>query len=80
MFVLSAVGLFGAKAWDVEVCAGLCNPGMTPSVTECKITVGIWVFGLLILTTMLTVAFAIFSKRVQLVAEPNNQVPAVGTI
>lgn len=82
--ILCVVGIW------IEKGMGLIVPGFIPSTlhevveyvpsqTEWKITAGIWAFGLLLLTTMLKVALAIFTNRMRLVVAPERSIPAVGT-
>lgn len=47
-----------------------------PSLTEWKVTAGIWAFGLLLLTAMLKVTVAVFTNRMSETAEPPP--PAAG--
>jgi molybdopterin-containing oxidoreductase family membrane subunit len=49
----------------------------TPSLTEWKITAGIWAFGLLLLTAMLKVAVAVFTDEMKL-PRPPEPTPAPG--
>ncbi len=69
--VLCVVGIW------IEKGMGLIIPGFipstlheiveyTPSLTEWKVTAGIWAFGLLLLTAMLRVAVAVFTKEMAL--------------
>ena len=48
----------------------------SPSLTEWKITAGIWAFGLLILTVILKVAVAVFTNRLSFAV----QSPSAGTV
>jgi molybdopterin-containing oxidoreductase family membrane subunit len=72
---LVACGMVIVGIW-IEKGMGLIIPGFipstlhevveySPSLTEWKITAGIWAFGLLLLTAMLKVAIAVFTNRLQ---------------
>ncbi|CAN5141616.1 hypothetical protein BH11PLA2_BH11PLA2_33010 [soil metagenome] len=45
-----------------------------PSLTEWKVTAGIWALGLLLLTVMLKVCVAVFTNKMTGTAEPNVSV------
>lgn len=71
LIVACSLGFIGA--W-IEKGMGLIVPGFipstlheiveyTPSWPEWKITVGIWAFGLMVLTILLKIAIAVFSRR-----------------
>jgi len=77
--ILVVVGIW------IEKGMGLIIPGFipstlhevveySPSVTEWKITAGIWAFGLLLLTAMLRVAVAVFTNEMKSqIAQPAHQ-------
>ena len=75
-----ACGMVIVGIW-IEKGMGLIVPGFIPStlhevveyaptLTEWKITAGIWAFGLLLLTVMLKVAVAVFTNQMKLPAPP----------
>jgi Ni/Fe-hydrogenase subunit HybB-like protein len=79
--VLCVVGIW------IEKGMGLIVPGFipstlhevveyTPSVTEWKVTAGIWALGLLLLTAMLKVAVAVFTNEMKLSRPPGAGRPA----
>jgi molybdopterin-containing oxidoreductase family membrane subunit len=81
-----ACGLVIVGIW-IEKGMGLIVPGFIPStlhevveyaptLTEWKITAGIWAFGLLLLTVMLKVAVAVFTNQMKLPAPPPAPAPA----
>lgn len=83
--VMCVVGIW------IEKGMGLIIPGFVPStlhevveyvpsLTEWKITAGIWAFGLLVLTALLTVAVAVFTQPAGTAAtEPSPEPPTPGT-
>jgi molybdopterin-containing oxidoreductase family membrane subunit len=80
-----ACGLVIAGIW-IEKGMGLIVPGFipstlhevveyAPSLTEWKVTAGIWAFGLLLLTVMLRVAVAVFTGEMKEPRRPDSTVP-----
>jgi molybdopterin-containing oxidoreductase family membrane subunit len=80
--ILVVVGIW------IEKGMGLIIPGFipstlhevveyAPSLTEWKITAGIWAFGLLLLTAMLRVAVAVFTNEMHSPETPHAPVPAL---
>ncbi len=76
-----------AGIW-IEKGMGLIIPGFipstlheiveyTPSLTEWKVTAGIWAFGLLLLTAMLKVTVAVFTNQMSETAESHPSVARV---
>ena len=75
-----ACGMMIVDIW-IEKGMGLIIPGFipstlhevveyAPSLTEWKVTAGIWAFGLLLLTAMLKVTVAVFTNEMSATAEP----------
>lgn len=82
---VAACGMVIVGIW-IEKGMGLIVPGFipstlhevveyAPSVTEWKVTAGIWAFGLLLLTAMLKVTVAVFTNKMSAGLEPPPSAP-----